>query len=1653
MSHFFKHACLGAVGSVDMLYRLISASATTRLQSMASAVALAFSLVLVGLVLAMPATAQAPQSTFNVIPERMGPDDATGVNNTLGIRIAGTVKGNVDVSAITDRTYVEGDSISIPITIEEHSDGAVFDFVFLQDRPTIDRVDVSGASASASNVPQFDQSYDRCNVAGTRIPESVAVLRLGWGVPGASEQNTTGRRLSDYGIRPGVGANNAPYQVGHLVRSNATHHFQHNGTNMTYDASLSDADLEALANIEVVQKHPWVVAVEQAYGRGVADFNPYLQTFTAYGVRNSTGGSDNNIVISADTGIQLGESQFIPVQDITVTRFPTMILRSTPQLNECPHFDVVGNFTVSGTGPSQVTLNVVTRSDTATEGDVVIGVRVPFGTFEVTVYDDDAGGGVPGLPPIITLSSDGPVTEGQNATITVTASQVLDTHADTFIKLKVSDPQWVANGIWGHLPVFSEGGTYNVSLNLTSNSTHSPTGPTSSVSGGIALCDFDEDGTYTRNNDAINIGSFPRPTVDPTTGKKTGGCQILHDGLIGVSDDVRYMHFRGDQGDFYVVIRAGETSTSFQVQTFDDGYVWRTRNVSLTGINGGTTVEPYVEGANSTFNGYNASLAYDSTGSFYVTVQDSGDARYWRGPRNSVGPGAQLAVLVNDNDVGTVELANGTNVTIAARTVPSVSIGSDEEARQSIYNNGSQANSLRNLTGGFVFYYPVCRNNADPIRATVHKVFHELRPMHNGTGFIAPGCPKSADPGSGGVDWHRVLDANGNVELRTGFISPDARVLSTGKSLTFTLTADEAVEYDQLIYLQIDGPVKHVIQHTSGGAVDWRDNVVQKASSRGLAPSYGTAYLAANQTEANFTVRLMTEREVMTVLHGSNRPTGAGDRIPNRVTVRVLSAQESLNHDLVIDGGGNTTTDSFLGAVRYDVGTPRQMCIGQCSAFEFVNAAVSGTEGQSVALQLQLIDVPTESLTVNVMTRDGSATEAAGDYRATTGTVNFAQGAEIGTTANAPSIALLADRIREGGVESFNVIAMATQADGTEHMAEATVSITDGDADPVLRISGPSRIPPGANTTYNVETTTTASSMPITATVEINGTASLAGIWTIDPTLATGLAQVAQTPVTITGNDTMFTVTVPSNARSAGFIVQGKPEPANGTLDPVMIRLARVSGGSGAVTIAPGPGGNQSLVAQVRPSSVIAAVNKLLLSQLASTLIDEVNTAIADRTQDIFGDTGENVRSAGLTIEGRTPGDFVLNLAKREATREAAENPWDSPYAASRLRTQLPRAESIAFSLNPGERTGGIGVWGKGFFRSSGGTQDSVEYDGEIPGVVIGVDSRLNDNLLAGIGFSATTAEYDYIHRDEGDVNEGTHETELTSVHPYIGWRTDTSNIWGTLAIAEGEVTITPEGEDKYLGDVEMLSYGLGFKTLLDARSDAGSEVGLSLKGDAALTEIEETTSATSPTPNEGGTLEADTGHVRLGLEVDVSRGLAEGGQLTQSLGVSYRYDTGDAREGGGLEVDAGIGVDLPSGIRADIKVRSLLGHADDIDNDWGLSGNFAFTTYGGGGLSLSLSPVWGNTASHGDTLFEHGVGAVALPSVDADAREARYAFDVRYGIPLSRDGLLTPFISGDAGYMDYATRGVQFSQGGFAAGVESNAYQGNAFIRYNREF
>ena len=161
------------------------------------------------------------------------------------------------------------------------------------------------------------------------------------------------------------------------------------------------------------------------------------------------------------------------------------------------------------------------------------------------------------------------------------------------------------------------------------------------------------------------------------------------------------------------------------------------------------------------------------------------------------------------------------------------------------------------------------------------------------------------------------------------------------------------------------------------------------------------------------------------------------------------------------------------------------------------------------------------------------------------------------------------------------------------------------------------------------------------------------------------------------------------------------------------------------------------------------------------------------------------------------------------------------------------------------------------------------------------------------------------------------------------------------------------------------------------------------------------------------GMASGDADAHRLRLVLEGSRGFtwAEGRRLTPTMEVGLRHDWGDAETGFGLELGGRVQYADPAlGLTIDATVRGLLAHEDSDYQEWGASGTVRVAPGAGGhGLSLTLAPAWGATASGVDGLWSRQTTA-GLASNTRQTPAGRLNTEVGYGFAPFDTGLLTPY-------------------------------------------
>ena len=342
--------------------------------------------------------------------------------------------------------------------------------------------------------------------------------------------------------------------------------------------------------------------------------------------------------------------------------------------------------------------------------------------------------------------------------------------------------------------------------------------------------------------------------------------------------------------------------------------------------------------------------------------------------------------------------------------------------------------------------------------------------------------------------------------------------------------------------------------------------------------------------------------------------------------------------------------------------------------------------------------------------------------------------------------------------------------------------------------------------------------------------------------------------------------------------------------------------------------------------------------------------------------------------------------------------------------TRLLANSSFTLALNAADGGGGglfgnLTLWGSGDYRSfSGGTSETVDYDGSVVSASLGVDTRLSAEVLAGMTLAQSTGAVDYTD-SYGVTGEVT--TSVTSLNPYVGWHMPGGmNLWAAAGYGTGEVEIDDASADTQSSDLtqQMVALGASGPLMTSDRMFEGGTTSLNLKGEAAFTRAE---------IDGSGTLEStslDASRQRLVMEGVYDQRLASGATFSPSLELGIRNDGGDGETGTGVETGAGLRYsDAASGLTVEGRARTLLSHSGDYE-EWGVSGLVRIDPGASGqGLAFSLQPAWGRTASGVERLWETGVsGGAALADQGAGRVHARIAYGI--GDTWGSQGMLTPY-------------------------------------------
>ena len=632
-----------------------------------------------------------------------------------------------------------------------------------------------------------------------------------------------------------------------------------------------------------------------------------------------------------------------------------------------------------------------------------------------------------------------------------------------------------------------------------------------------------------------------------------------------------------------------------------------------------------------------------------------------------------------------------------------------------------------------------------------------------------------------------------------------------------------------------------------------------------------------------------------------------------------------------------------------------------------ITDAVPVAEGGEATFMVSLSPASSELVTVAYATQDGTAV-ADSDYTATSGTLRF----EPGETIQNIQVATLRDAIAEPS-ESFTV--ELSDPVGTAITNSTGVGTIAADAMPALSITDAVPVAEGGEATFMVSLSPASSELVTVAYATQDGTAvagsdytAASGTLQFDPGMTSHTIRVAVL------NDTAVEPT-------ETFAVE--------LSDPVRATLAD---GTGVGTIT---------------DDVEHRVERAIRTGLPEVGRAIAFSAVTCRIDRKMSDTRTWDNAGRLAGGGFPP---AANFGGHAAfggpgtTFGGSTGAFgDSPFPTQASMTpgqQLGNLSFLMASQETAEGGGGrVAAWGCGDYRrlSGAGGLGAGSWNGEVYSLHVGVDVRLGSNVLAGVSVSRSRGMIDY----EGGLGSGTdggeHDLRLVGVHPFLGWSvTPGLQLWGTVGHAWGELRIVDE-LGGLTGAATLNSGALG----LNGRLLTRGATTLSLRGEGALAQL----TADSAT-FEVATL--DMWRFRLTTELSHELLFSSGTSLTPWAELGARHDGGDGQTGAGLELGGGLRYRVPQvGLTAEGYGRWLAVHEGALQ-EWGVG---AMVTIDPGmdrrGLSASVTPSWGETATGVQRLWQQGAAGPAWYGTSRAQVDAQLG----YGVPVfGGRSVLTPF-------------------------------------------
>ena len=417
-------------------------------------------------------------------------------------------------------------------------------------------------------------------------------------------------------------------------------------------------------------------------------------------------------------------------------------------------------------------------------------------------------------------------------------------------------------------------------------------------------------------------------------------------------------------------------------------------------------------------------------------------------------------------------------------------------------------------------------------------------------------------------------------------------------------------------------------------------------------------------------------------------------------------------------------------------------------------------------------------------------------------------------------------------------------------------------------------------------------------------------------------------------------------------------------------------------------------------------LQKAWIARFGRTVASQVVDAIADR----FSGGG----TQGVTIAGQrldlTGGSVDETILRTPGLAELAE-PETEPKTRGMTGRELLLGSSFSFAGGGEDGALAWGAWGGFATRGFEAEVEGMRLEGDVTTGLFGADVS-RERWLAGIAVSVSEADgpFRLTGAMASNRRSGTVESSLTAVYPYakLGL-SDRMEAWGIVGLGTGKLTIEERGGTPIETDLGMTMGAVGTRgELLSA--DAGRGLDLAIRSDAMWVRMK--SDAVSNGDGSLAAAEADVSRLRLILEGSRTFAMEGERSFTPRGEIGVRHDMGDAEKGTGIEVGTGVKF-AGTGFSVEGAVRALVAHEESGYEEWGASGSVRIDPDGSGrGLSLTLTPTWGNASSAAGRLWSAGDAQGLGARDETFEAESRLEAQVGYGFSvLDGRGVATPHV------------------------------------------